>query len=153
MLREICAHIAKVVYVSVVSIVCVPSEFAISNEVWPEAKFAAVGAFIFLRSVRVTYHEARSDDHSRFISPAIVAPEIVDVEVPKDDGVIRRGLMVVAKIIQNLANNIFFGKEAHMIVLNDFLSDNIVNVTRFLSELNVCLAPLCIPLFSHTEAL
>ncbi|KDQ64130.1 hypothetical protein JAAARDRAFT_118551 [Jaapia argillacea MUCL 33604] len=104
MFREICAHIAKAVH-----------------EVWPEAKFAALGAFIFLR----------------FISPAIVAPDIVDVEVPKDDGgVIRRGLMVIAKIIQNLANNIFFGKEAHMEILNDFLRDNIVNVTRYLSEVN-----------------
>jgi neurofibromin 1 len=45
--------------------------------------------------------------------------------------------MVIAKIIQNLANNIFFGKEAHMIVLNKFLEANIVNVTRFLSEVNV----------------
>ncbi|CCM02314.1 uncharacterized protein FIBRA_04405 [Fibroporia radiculosa] len=103
MLREICAHIAKVV-----------------NQVWPEAKFAAVGAFMFLR----------------FISPAIVAPETIDIEVPKDDITIRRGLMLVAKIIQNLANNIFFGKEAHMTPLNDFLKANIVNVTRFLSELN-----------------
>ncbi|TFY54349.1 hypothetical protein EVJ58_g8920 [Rhodofomes roseus] len=103
MLREVCAHIAKVV-----------------NEVWPEAKFAAVGAFMFLR----------------FISPAIVAPEIIDVDIPKDDWVLRRGLMLVAKIIQNLANNIFFGKEPHMIALNDFLKENIVNVTRFLSDLN-----------------
>ena len=73
----------------------------------------------------------------RFISPAIVAPEIIDVEIPKDDWVLRRGLMLVAKIIQNLANNIFFGKEPHMIALNDFLKENIVNVTRFLSDLNV----------------
>ncbi|KAH9948737.1 hypothetical protein B0H21DRAFT_787622 [Amylocystis lapponica] len=102
MFREICAHIAKVV-----------------NEVWPEAKFAAVGAFVFLR----------------FISPAVVNPDTIDVEIPKDDAVIRRGLMIVAKIIQNLANNIFFGKEAHMIVLNDFLTVNIINVTRFLNEL------------------
>lgn len=103
MLREICAHIAKVV-----------------NDVWPEAKFAAVGAFMFLR----------------FISPAIVAPETIDIQIPQDDLVIRRGLMLVAKIIQNLANNIFFGKEAHMVVLNEFLSENIFNVTKFLSELN-----------------
>ena len=27
--------------------------------------------------------------------------------------------MVIAKIIQNLANNILFGKEAHMVILND----------------------------------
>lgn len=45
--------------------------------------------------------------------------------------------MVVAKIIQNLANNIFFGKEAHMTRLNKFLEVNIAGVTRFLSELNV----------------
>ncbi|KAH9927288.1 uncharacterized protein B0H18DRAFT_1161603 [Fomitopsis serialis] len=104
MLREVCAHIARL---------C-------NNEVWPEAKFAAVGAFMFLR----------------FISPAIVAPEIIDVDVPKEDWALRRGLMLVAKIIQNLANNIFFGKEPHMIALNDFLKENIVNVTRFLSDLN-----------------
>jgi hypothetical protein len=102
MFREICAHIAKSV-----------------NEVWPEAKFAALGAFIFLR----------------FISPAVVAPELVDIQIPRDDGfIIRRGLMVIAKIIQNLANNILFGKEQYMTYLNDFLTKNIVNVTRFLSE-------------------
>ncbi|KAI1796034.1 hypothetical protein LXA43DRAFT_649826 [Ganoderma leucocontextum] len=101
-IREICAHIAKAV-----------------NEVWPEAKFAALGAFIFLR----------------FISPAIVTPETVDVAIPPDPTV-RRELMVIAKIIQNLANNILFGKEAHMVILNDFLKDNIVTVTKFLSEIN-----------------
>ena len=72
----------------------------------------------------------------RFISPAIVAPETIDIEVPKDP-VLRRGLMVIAKIIQNLANNIFFGKEPHMIILNDFLRNNIVNVTLFLTEIIV----------------
>ncbi|KAG1755407.1 hypothetical protein EDB19DRAFT_1661084 [Suillus lakei] len=104
MIREVCAHLAKSVY-----------------QVWPESKFAALGAFIFLR----------------FISPAIVAPEIVDVTVPRDDGgVIRRGLMVIAKVMQNLANNIFFAKEAHMLCLNDFLGVNITSITRYLSEVN-----------------
>ncbi|KAI0340881.1 hypothetical protein BDW22DRAFT_1485833 [Trametopsis cervina] len=102
MFREICAHIGKAV-----------------NDVWPEAKFSALGAFIFLR----------------FISPAIVNPSLVDVEIPSDP-VIRRGLMNIAKIVQNLANNIFFGKEAHMTPLNDFLRANIVNITRFLSDVN-----------------
>jgi len=60
--------------------------------------------------------------HTSFISPAIVSPEIVDVDIPKDDsGRMRRGLMVIAKVIQNLAH------------------DNIVNVTRYLSEVNVSL--------------
>lgn len=113
MFREICAHISKVV-----------------SRVWPEAKFSAMGAFIFLR----------------FISPAIVAPETIDIELPKDltkeeQMVIRRGLMVIAKIIQNLANNLFFGKEKHMVPLNTFLQANIASVTRFLSELNKYQAP------------
>lgn len=76
--------------------------------------------------------------NDRFISPAVVSPETVDVELPRENSlVIRRGLMVVTKVIQNLANNIFFGKEAYMVVLNKFLKDNIDNVTRYLSELNV----------------
>ena len=66
-------------------------------------------------------------------------PSLVDVEAPTDH-VIRRGLMNIAKIVQNLANNIFFGKEVHMIPLNDFLSANIVNITRYLSEVNVWLS-------------
>ncbi|KAG1876130.1 hypothetical protein C8R48DRAFT_830907 [Suillus tomentosus] len=104
MIREVCAHLAKSVY-----------------QVWPESKFAALGAFIFLR----------------FISPAIVAPEIVGVLVPRDDGgVIRRGLMVIAKVMQNLANNILFAKEAHMLCLNEFLGVNIKGITRYLSEVN-----------------
>ncbi|KAJ7055100.1 hypothetical protein C8F01DRAFT_470816 [Mycena amicta] len=107
MFREICAHISKVV-----------------QTVWPDCKFSAMGAFIFLR----------------FISPAIVAPETIDVEIPKDltkeeQMSIRRGLMIITKIIQNLANNLFFGKEKHMVPLNTFLADNIAIVTRFLSEL------------------
>jgi hypothetical protein len=109
-----------------------------SYQVWPESKFAALGAFIFLRSV---FHLSKPNGANilcSFISPAIVAPEIVDVAVPRDDGgVIRRGLMVIAKVMQNLANNIFFGKEAHMVCLNPFLTDNITNVTRYLSEVNV----------------
>lgn len=73
-----------------------------------------------------------------FISPAVVAPDTIDIEIPKEDcDVLRRGLKVIAKIVQNLANNIFFGKEAHMTILNDFLEANIANITRFLSEMHV----------------
>lgn len=72
----------------------------------------------------------------------MVAPETIDIELPKDSHlVLRRGLMVIAKVIQNLANNIFFGKEAHMVVLNPFLKENITNVTRFLGEISVCRFP------------
>jgi neurofibromin 1 len=81
-----------------------------------------VGAFIFLR----------------FFNPAIVSPDSENlcrnIENPK----IRRALLLVTKVIQNLANNVLFGaKEPYMIVLNDFLNDNIVKVTTFLEEISV----------------
>ena len=88
---------------------------------YPEAKFAALGAFIFLR----------------FISPALVSPETIDIELPSDHVAIRRGLLVITKIMQNLANNVRFGKEAHMMCFNDFLEANIVRVMRFLTDVNV----------------
>ncbi|KAI0831620.1 GTPase [Hypoxylon sp. FL0890] len=97
----------------------------ISTAVMPrfqEAKYTAVGAFIFLR----------------FFCPAIVAPEaenLVDVPPSKE---MRRGLLLIAKVIQNLANNVLFGaKEPYMYPLNDFLTQNIYRVTTFLREISV----------------
>jgi hypothetical protein len=93
------------------------------NEIWPDAKFPALGAFMFLR----------------FISPAVVHPESIDIEVAKEnESTMKKGLLVIAKVIQGLANNIFFGKQAHMSSLNEFLKAHIVTVTRFLSDLNAC---------------
>jgi neurofibromin 1 len=67
----------------------------------------------------------------------VVSPDTVDIEIPQENSVaLRRGLIVIAKIIQNLANNIFF-KEIHMMIMNKFLQNNIANVTRFLSEMHV----------------
>ncbi|KAK0207040.1 hypothetical protein DFS33DRAFT_1318594 [Desarmillaria ectypa] len=84
---------------------------------WNDAslKTTSIGAFLFLR----------------FISPAVVAPETIGIHLPNDSS--RRGLMIIAKIIQNLANNILFGKEPHMTRLNDFLTAHVVYVTKFLT--------------------
>jgi hypothetical protein len=69
----------------------------------------------------------------------MVSPETIDIVLPPEhEAVVRRGLMVITKIIQNLANNIFFGKEQHMTFLNDFLKHHITAITRYLSELMVC---------------
>ncbi|KAF4620069.1 hypothetical protein D9613_004830 [Agrocybe pediades] len=110
MFREVCSYISQTV-----------------GEVWPDARYAAIGAFIFLR----------------FISPAIVGPEAIDIQIPKGEHAvtIRRGLLTMAKILQNLANNIFFGKEPHMAPLNDFLRENVGPLTRFLQSLQVYTAP------------
>ncbi|KAI9261580.1 hypothetical protein BDA99DRAFT_547292 [Phascolomyces articulosus] len=90
---------------------------------FPEAMHTALGAFVFLR----------------FFCPAIVAPESEglvknSVSVSRE---MRRGHLIVTKVIQNLANNVLFGaKETYMIVLNDFLTSNIYKVTSFLREIS-----------------
>ncbi|KDQ15349.1 hypothetical protein BOTBODRAFT_54648 [Botryobasidium botryosum FD-172 SS1] len=91
------------------------------HAMWPESKFSSVGGFMFLR----------------FINPAIVSPESVDIDVPADHRSMRRGLLLVSKIIQGLGNNIKFGKEPFMTVLNDFLSAHIMTVARFLNDVAV----------------
>lgn len=104
MFHELCAHIYKAV-----------------QKIWPNARFAALGAFVFLR----------------FISPVIVSPSEIDIELPQDNPVVlRQGLMMIAKIIQTLANNVLFGREVHMSILNPFLESKIMEVLKFLSELS-----------------
>lgn len=97
------------------------------EERFPGSRHSAVGSFIFLR----------------FFCPAIVSPEQADLELPSDTREIRRALLMITKVIQNLANNVVFAnKEPHMKVLNKFLSENIKGVSKFLSDLSVssCLA-------------
>ncbi|KAH8601379.1 hypothetical protein B0O99DRAFT_681402 [Bisporella sp. PMI_857] len=88
---------------------------------FPEAKFTAVGAFIFLR----------------FFCPAIVAPDAEGLITSAPSKEMRRGLLLIAKVVQNLANNVLFGaKEPYMFPLNDFLTQNIYRVTTFLREIS-----------------
>ena len=89
---------------------------------FPDAKFTAVGAFIFLR----------------FFCPAIVAPDVEGLISTAPSKEMRRGLLLIAKIIQNLANNVLFdAKESYMFPLNDFLTQNIYEVTAFLRAISV----------------
>ncbi|XP_036229152.1 neurofibromin isoform X3 [Bactrocera oleae] len=70
-----------------------------------QTNIGAVGTVIFLR----------------FINPAIVSPQelgIVNRQVPAS---VKRGLMLMSKILQNIANHIEFSKEQHMVSFNDFL--------------------------------
>ncbi|KAI8328834.1 hypothetical protein BC941DRAFT_216115 [Chlamydoabsidia padenii] len=89
---------------------------------FPEAKYTAVGGVVILR----------------LFGPAIVSPEhagFVKSAVPKTNNV-RKLLLQATRVIQNLASNILFGsKETHMIVLNDFLTNNIYRVTSFLRDI------------------
>lgn len=68
----------------------------------------------------------------------MVSPSEIDIEIPQDNPVVlRQGLKMIAKIIQTLANNVLFGREAHMSILNPFLESKIMDVLKFLSELSV----------------
>ncbi|KAI8394136.1 uncharacterized protein BYT42DRAFT_553510 [Radiomyces spectabilis] len=90
---------------------------------FPEAKYTAVGGFVFLR----------------LFGPAILTPESSGFSkqaIPKTKN-IRKLLLQATRVMQNLANNVLFGaKETHMIVLNDFLTSKIYQVTRFLREIS-----------------
>lgn len=95
---------------------------------FPDAKYTAVGAFIFLR----------------FFCPAIVAPDVEGLVSTPPTKEMRRGLLLIAKVIQNLANNVLFGvKEPYMFPLNDFLVQNVFDITGFLREISVSLPRLC----------
>lgn len=72
----------------------------------------------------------------RFINPAIVSPYeagIVDKPPPPKT---MRGLMLVSKILQNIANNVEFSKEEHMLPFNDFVRTQFEPMRRWVSEIS-----------------
>lgn len=86
---------------------------------FPDSEYISVGGFYFLR----------------LICPALVSPDgfgIVDALNPA----CRRPLILVSKILQNLANGVLFGaKESYMLPLNTFLEHNFGRVRQFFDEL------------------
>lgn len=79
----------------------------------------AVGTVIFLR----------------FINPAIVSAQehgIVEGAVPP---LLKRGLMLMSKILQNIANHVEFSKEQHMLCFNDFLRAHVEAGRRFFIQI------------------
>ena len=94
--------------------------YQVVSQRFPQAGFQAVGTVIFLR----------------FINPVLVSPHeygIVDIEpTPK----MKRGLTLMCKILQNIANNLIFTKEVHMKFFNDFLRSNLDLATDFVIEIS-----------------
>lgn len=71
----------------------------------------------------------------RFINPAIVSPQelgIISKQVPSH---IKRGLMLLSKILQNIANHVEFSKEQHMLYFNDFLRAHFEPCRRFFIQI------------------
>ncbi|XP_011426816.1 neurofibromin isoform X4 [Magallana gigas] len=84
-----------------------------------EAVWTVIGTVIFLR----------------FINPAIVSPfesGIIDEEPTQK---VKRGLTLMCKIMQNIANHLQFTKENHMRTFNEFLKTNFEAGRRFFTEI------------------
>lgn len=88
----------------------------------PQASHRAVAGVVFLR----------------FITPAIVAPaEFGLLAADTQPSVsVRRGLTLISKMLQNLANAVPFSKEPYMLALNAWLQKNTAAGERFLSDIS-----------------
>lgn len=80
----------------------------------------AVGTVIFLR----------------FINPAIVSPYEAGIVNRQPPPRTMRGLMLVSKILQNIANNVEFSKEEHMLPFNDFVRAQFEPMRKWVSEIS-----------------
>lgn len=71
----------------------------------------------------------------RFINPAIVSPFEMGIVEKQPPPKVKRGLMLVSKILQGVANNIEFSKEQHMLCFNDFLRTNSVAAKQWIDKI------------------
>jgi hypothetical protein len=106
------------------------------SQKFPDASHTAVAGFLFLR----------------FFCPSIVAPESHGLSTKKNiSRETRRALTLVAKVLQQLANGVEFGKkEEFMAPFNDFVMSELSTVRLYLeSAADVALSPdealACIP--------
>lgn len=89
---------------------------------FPDSKYQSVAGFIFLR----------------FFCPAILAPDTNGLYGGTLNEKERRLLILVSKVLQNLANGVDFGnKEPYMQDMNSFIHDNVAHVHKFFDTLVV----------------
>ena len=71
----------------------------------------------------------------RFINPAIVSPYEMGIVEKQPPAHIKRGLMLMSKILQNIANYVEFSKEQHMLYCNEFVQRNFDAGRRFFVQI------------------
>ncbi|KAM3956254.1 LOW QUALITY PROTEIN: neurofibromin 1 [Aphomia sociella] len=86
---------------------------------FPQTSVGAVGTVLFLR----------------FINPAIVSPQEMGIVTRPVPAQVKRGLMLMSKILQNIANHVEFSKEQHMLPFNDFLRAHFESGRKFFIQI------------------
>ena len=87
---------------------------------FPNSVYKGVGAFIFLR----------------FYNTAITVPESYGLMENPPEQNVRRQLILISKVLQNLANGVQFGeKEKHMTKLNGFLTSSRPQYEKFINKI------------------
>ncbi|KAJ2943372.1 hypothetical protein O0L34_g12181 [Tuta absoluta] len=86
---------------------------------FPQTSVGAVGTVLFLR----------------FINPAIVSPQEMGVVCRSVPACVKRGLMLMSKILQNIANHVEFSKEQHMLPFNHFLRSHFEAGRKFFIQI------------------
>ncbi|KAJ7406442.1 hypothetical protein WISP_133687 [Willisornis vidua] len=93
--------------------------FKVVSQRFPQNSIGAVGSAMFLR----------------FINPAIVSPYEAGILDKKPPPRIERGLKLMSKILQSIANHVLFTKEEHMRPFNDFVKSNFDAARRFFLDI------------------
>ncbi|KAM6933556.1 neurofibromin-like isoform 2-T2 [Xenentodon cancila] len=92
---------------------------SVVSQRFPQNSIGAVGSAMFLR----------------FVNPAIVSPYEAGILDKKPLPRIERGLKLMSKILQSIANHVLFTKEEHMRPFNDFVKSNFDSARRFFLDI------------------
>jgi len=72
----------------------------------------------------------------RFFNPIIVTPDAINFVDTKPNRTMRRNLILIAKVLQNLSNGLLFGdKEPYMIIANDFIKEKTEVLQKYFQQL------------------
>uniref|UniRef100_A0A671VMS0 Neurofibromin 1 n=1 Tax=Sparus aurata TaxID=8175 RepID=A0A671VMS0_SPAAU len=93
--------------------------YQVVSQRFPQNSIGAVGSAMFLR----------------FVNPAIVSPYEAGILDKKPLPRIERGLKLMSKILQSIANHVLFTKEEHMRPFNDFVKSNFDSARRFFLDI------------------
>ncbi|XP_063809729.1 neurofibromin isoform X7 [Pseudophryne corroboree] len=93
--------------------------YQVVSQRFPQNSIGAVGSAMFLR----------------FINPAIVSPYEAGILDKKPPPRIERGLKLMSKILQSIANHVLFTKEEHMRPFNEFVKSNFDAARRFFFDI------------------